>query len=100
MAGQEYQGSIMVSRQGAQRWEVTHFEEITEASLSAVMVDAEVEILVVGSGTRQEFFAPALRQRLKERGVAVECMDTGAACRTYNILLQEDRKVAAALIAV
>ena len=42
--------------------------------------------------------APALRAALKARGIAIEAMDTGAACRTYNVLLAEDRRVAAALL--
>lgn len=46
------------------------------------------------------FLLPPLMQALKKRGLSVECMDTGAACRTYNVLMAEGRRVAAALLPV
>jgi len=57
-----------------------------------------VRILLLGLGRRMETLAGALRAELRRAGIAVEAMDTGAACRTYNVLLAEDREVAAALI--
>lgn len=61
--------------------------------------DAEpIEILLLGTGARHEMLAPALRAALKARGLGVDTMDTGAACRTFNILLGEARRVAAALM--
>ena len=57
-----------------------------------------IEILLIGSGAAFELAPPALRQALGARSIALECMDTGAACRTYNVLMAEDRRVAAALI--
>jgi uncharacterized protein len=59
-----------------------------------------VEVLLLGCGLRLIQPGPAFRAELKALGVVVEPMDTGAACRTYNVLLSEDRRVAAALIAV
>ena len=56
------------------------------------------DILLIGSGERQAFLKPAIRAAIRERGPVVEVMDTGAACRTYNLLLAEGRQVAAALI--
>jgi uncharacterized protein len=58
------------------------------------------ELLIIGCGAR--FAAPpkGLRQDLRARGIAVEWMDTGAACRTFNVLLGEDRRAAAAILAV
>lgn len=63
----------------------------------APLLVPEVEVLLIGTGARHEMVDPALRQALKARGVAMDSMDTGAACRTFNILLGEGRKVAAAL---
>lgn len=100
IGGREYRGSVTVRSDSVRGWKITRFPEVDEASLHAALEGGGVEILVVGSGEKQAFFPPALRQVLRARGVAVECMDTGAACRTFNILLQEDRKVAAALVAV
>ncbi len=59
------------------------------------------EILLVGSGTKGEFIPPSLRALLKEKtGAGIEVMDTGAACRTYNVLLAEGRQVVALLMPV
>lgn len=100
IAGQEHAGSVLVWPNRTRPWEVTGMEMLTEAALAPVLEVGGVEILVVGSGEQQAFFPPELRQALRERGISVECMDTGAACRTFNILMSEDRKVAAALLAV
>lgn len=100
IGGQEYRDSVVVRKDGALHWGVSRFQEIDETALQPALEGENIEILIIGSGERQEFFSPVLRQQLREKGVIVECMDTGAACRTLNILLQEDRKVAAALISI
>lgn len=58
----------------------------------------DVEVLLIGTGERLSFPAPGLLQPLAKAGIGVEIMDTPAACRTYNILMGEGRKVAAAII--
>ena len=60
--------------------------------------DPGPEILLLGTGTRHTMLDAHLRQMLKTKGVGIDTMDTGAACRTFNILLGESRRVAAALI--
>ena len=67
------------------------------AALGAVL-DLGPEILVLGTGERQVFPEPQVIVALAARGIGLEVMDNGAACRTYNILLAEGRKVALALI--
>ena len=62
--------------------------------------DAGVDLLLLGCGAAMRPVAPALRAALRKAGIAVEPMDTGAACRTFNVLLAEGRRVAAALVAV
>ncbi len=57
-------------------------------------------MLLVGTGREVVFLPPALSQRSREAGIGVDVMQTGAAARTYNIMLAENRPVAAALIAV
>jgi uncharacterized protein len=71
---------------------------LTEAGLAAIIEDGAVELLLLGLGRRIAPVAPALRQALRAHGIAVEPLDTGAACRTYNVLMAEDRRVAAALL--
>jgi uncharacterized protein len=56
------------------------------------------ELVIFGSGSRMRFAPPALLRPLIERRIGVECMDTAAACRTYNVLVSERRSVVAALI--
>lgn len=105
VAGTAVTGSVLIGPQGLQSWAVT---SVTAQSADALFdslapligADPVPEILLVGCGARGELLPPALRKRLAEIGVSVESMDTGAACRTYNVLVAEDRPVAAALIAV
>jgi uncharacterized protein len=60
----------------------------------------ELTTLLVGTGERLRPCPPALRAALRAAGVGVDCMDTGSACRTYNVMMAENRAVAAALLAV
>lgn len=76
-------------------------DDISIHALAAMISEtAEVGILIVGCGPR--FVPPpaGMRRALSEAGIVLEWMDTGAACRTFNVLLGEDRQVAAALVAV
>jgi uncharacterized protein len=78
-------------------WPVRSLDEASVDNLAPALKG--VEILLIGCGARTQLLPKALRQALKEAGLRVEAMDTGAACRTYNTLLQEGRLVAAALLA-
>jgi uncharacterized protein len=101
IGGVRHQGSVLVLRERTLAWQVAAFDDLTQESLEPVLGAAPaVEILVLGAGPRFAMVSPAFRQGLRERGVAVECMATPAACRTFNVLLAEDRRVAAALIPV
>jgi uncharacterized protein len=71
---------------------------LNEPGLSAIIEDGAIELLLLGLGRRIAPVPPALRQTLKLHGIAVEPMDTGAACRTFNVVVAEDRRVAAALL--
>ena len=82
-------------------WPVTAPQEITLESLAVVAARAgTLDLLIIGSGKSMSLLPHDIREFFRERAIAVEIMDTGAACRTYNILLSEGRRVAAALIAV
>lgn len=94
-------GSILVTPGGIRIWPVMQFSEITLESLQPVLDEAgTIDFLIIGTGADIAFIPPRLREPLKEAGITVEGMATGAAARTYNVLVAEDRRVAAALIAV
>jgi len=80
-------------------WSVTAAEDVTIDALEPIL-SAEASLLVVGCGERFRPPPKGLRAALKERGLALEWMDTGAACRTFNVLLAEERGAVAALIAI
>lgn len=78
-------------------WAVTGVDTLNEAALDAIL-DLQPELVLLATGERQQFPAPRLLAYLPSRGVGVEVMHTGAACRTYNVLVAEDRRVALALV--
>jgi uncharacterized protein len=100
VAGVLYAGSILVFPDAALEWPVSRIEEVTLDALRPVVERGGTEILLLGCGARMRPVPAALRQALKATGIGLEPMDTGAACRTYNVLLAEDRRVAAALLRV
>lgn len=78
-------------------WPPATFDELTTdhfAQIDAVNPD----VVILGTGIRQRFIHPKLTAALNARRIGVECMDNKAACRTYNILMGEGRKVALALL--
>jgi len=87
-----------VAREKTLLWSVIDPGVITLGGLGPVI--DEPGILVVGCGTGVMAPPPDLRVELKARGISLEWMDTGAACRTFNVLLTEEREAVAALIAV
>ncbi|WP_460843976.1 Mth938-like domain-containing protein [Noviherbaspirillum agri] len=78
-------------------WPPTSFESLT-AEHFAQLGATNPDVVILGTGKRQRFVHPRLTSSLTERRVGIECMDNQAACRTYNILMGEGRKVALALI--
>lgn len=101
IAGRAVRGSCLVFADRIEAWSIKRGEDISAVSLEPFQRHLEtLRILIVGCGAR---FTPAPANfvaTLRGRGLAVEWMDTGAACRTFNVLLAEDRPVAAALVAV
>lgn len=96
-----YETSVLIFPDRAQAWSVTEPDELTIDALAPV-VDAvpPVEVLLIGCGPRMVLLPPDLRATLRDAGFSADVMETGAACRTYNVLLAEERRVAAALIAL
>ena len=101
IAGIRYSTSVLVMTESTSPWTATSAADITSESLAPLFEgNTSPGILLIGCG--DSFLPPpkTLRHALKEQGVALEWMDTGAACRTFNVLLTEERQVVAALIAV
>lgn len=95
------QGPLLVFPERTQPWDVTDFAALTIDSFAAVIAaEPRPEVLLLGCGTKQQLVPSALRSALRQYGIVVDMMDTGAACRTYNVLLTEERRVAAALFPV
>ena len=78
-------------------WPVKAFEALSAEDFGPLET-VEPDLVILGTGLRQRFVAPGLIRNLLSRRIGVECMDNQAACRTYNILMAEGRKVALALI--
>ena len=90
--------SVVIGSRGEKLdWQCARFEDLTEAHFSQLAA-SEPELIIFGSGTRLRFPPPAFLRGLMARRIGVETMDTLAACRTYNILAGEGRRVTAALL--
>jgi uncharacterized protein len=100
-ADMSHRGSILALPSGVKAWSVTDARALTAEDFAAVLAEAgEVELLLLGTGLDIVPLPEALRRPLREASIGLDVMQTGAAARTYNILAAENRKVAAALIAV
>lgn len=100
-AEMSHKGSLLCLPSGMHAWEVSGPAGLTLESLRDVLDQADnFDVLLIGLGTDIVALDPAIRTAFRERKVIVEATQTGGAIRTYNVLLAEDRAVAAALIAV
>ena len=100
-ADMSHRGSILALPSGIESWAVASPGDITPAALSRLIDEAgSIEILLVGAGTELTPLPPEARRSLENAGLFPDLMSTGAAVRTYNVLLSEGRAVAAALVAV
>lgn len=101
ISGERHDGSVLVFPEQIVAFEPKTWSDITLADVQAITEAVpRVELLLMGCGPSIQPLPPALRAGLREAGIGIDLMDTGAACRTYNILMAEDRRVAAALIAL
>jgi uncharacterized protein len=95
--GERRSSSVVVMPERTEDWSVARFEDL-KAEDFAFLRDLNAEIVLLGTGPRQRFPHPRLTAALASAGIGLEVMDLQAACRTYNILVAEERKVAAALL--
>ena len=100
-AGMSHHGSLLCLPSGIWAWPPAVAADIDAAALAPLFAEAEaIDFFLLGTGSAPWVVPEALRWELRDRHMAVEAMPTGPAVRTYNILLGEDRRVAAGLIAV
>lgn len=92
-----YERSVVVSPQTVAEWRVESFESLAPKDFTFI-AELAAEIVILGTGSAQRFPPPALARALAASGAGVEVMDSRAACRTYNILAAEGRKVVAAIL--
>ncbi|MDA5640873.1 MULTISPECIES: Mth938-like domain-containing protein [Agrobacterium] len=100
-ADMSHRGSLLLLPSGIYGWEPVDAKELTVGHFEKLLAEAQdIEVLLIGTGDGMRVLPKELRAAFKEAGIAVDPMSTGAAVRTYNIMLSESRAVAAALIAV
>lgn len=103
VSGVAFTGSILVFPDRTLPWAVAALAALSLESLGEIERagrEEKVNVLLLGCGPRTAMVPVDLRNRLRAAGIVIEAMDTGAACRTYNVLMPEGRRVAAALIAL
>ncbi|WP_113265883.1 Mth938-like domain-containing protein [Agrobacterium cavarae] len=100
-AEMSHRGSLLCLPSGIHGWDVTDPLQLSTDNFTKVLEQAaDIEFLLIGMGDSMRVVPRELKATLKEAGISVDPMSTGAAVRTYNIMLSESRAVAAALIAV
>jgi uncharacterized protein len=100
-ADMSHRGSILCLPSGIHGWQQQEGDALDAGAFARVIAEAEgIEVLLVGTGTTLRPIPRETREALKAAGISADPMSTGAAVRTFNILLAEERAVAAALIAV
>ena len=97
-----WSGAIIVFPIRTINWKVSGLSDLTIEAFAPIAEasDPPIELLLIGSGPRMVLLPSKLRAELRALGFGVDVMDTGAACRTYNVLVGEERRVAAALLPV
>ena len=97
----DYQGSVIVLPKQTISWDVNVLDDVNLGSLAPVLAEEPcIEILLIGCGEAMQLLPRSLMDTCRQKGLAIDTMDTGAACRTYNILAAEGRRVAAGLVAL
>lgn len=100
-AGMSHKGSILCLPSGIHGWSASRSASLVPDDFATVLEERDaIAFLLLGCGRASEMPPESVRKAFADAGIGLEPMDTGAACRTYNVLLAEGRRVAAALLAV
>ncbi len=101
IAGERIDGSVLLFPERFLPWSVSSLADLTPGDFQEVVAAAgQIDILLLGCGDVPPIIAQDVRDALRVHNIVIDAMGTGAACRTFNILLGESRAVAAALIAI
>ncbi len=95
VSGQVYDGPVIITSDKTVTWDVASFEDLSLDHFQDFPKD--IDVVLMGTGKTMFFLPVELRRDLRDLGLSVDTMDTGAACRTYNVLMAEGRRVACAL---
>ena len=104
ISGQVYDSAVLVFQEKSVAWEIGEsaagdVKALSEKDFAPLLgVSEAIDVVLLGTGKTLVFPDPALKKALKAQGLNIEVMDSGAACRTYNVLMAEDRRVVAALL--
>lgn len=102
ISGQSYSHAVIVTPDATHKWDVDENKTLGDLSFSDFepLLDYtdRIDVFLLGCGKTMNFLDPSLKKELKMRKFHLEVMDTGAACRTYNVLMAEGRRVAAVLL--
>lgn len=100
ISGELFEGAVIVRENTVIPWDVSGgVDNLGESEFQPLMdYLADTDVVLLGCGDRIQFLKPALKNALKAKGLYCDVMDTGAACRTYNVLMAEGRRVMAALL--
>ncbi|PCK00352.1 MAG: hypothetical protein COA45_00795 [Zetaproteobacteria bacterium] len=100
--GERHTHAILVTVDETVFWDVGDVRDVLNLKLEHFSLFIEraddIDVLLLGCGATMAFIPPSLRKELKDSGLSVDVMDTGAACRTYNVLMAEGRRVVCALL--
>lgn len=102
VSGQTYDGAVFVLPDQAKEWACSgDIKSLQEKDFEFLIGQAdEIDVVLLGCGKVTQFLEPTLKYALRNKGLNIDVMDSGAACRTYNVLMAEGRRVAAALLPV
>ena len=100
ISGTRYDHAVIVLPNTVILWSPCTWSEVTFETFEPLLGQNLADVLLIGCGRKAQLPSKNLRQSLRDAGMVIEPMDTGAACRSYNVLMAEDRRVAAALLPV
>ena len=99
VSGVVYAGPVLVFAKSSQSWGVKDARALCQEDFHNVIeASGDIDLCLLGCGSRMTLVPSDLKRVLRELGIGIESMDTGAACRTFNVLLAEGRAVMAALL--
>ncbi len=102
VSGKVYNEAIVVMPDETSLWDVDGAESVESLDIKhfepLIKKSRAIDVVLLGSGAHMAFLPRNLKNALKETGISVDIMDTGAACRTYNVLMAEGRRVACVLL--